>query len=602
MKRSLLLSVLVFFLLSVSSYGQVTEKLDLISDGNIFLSQPTKANDLYRITVEGTYSMWPQYADCHGVDGLYVYDVPQEEIDAFRWPPKSFKIANIEVPFVEIPHWVGDEKLYSFPPKEILTPLFDLSFRKYLGFRIDDEPLPNVGLNTATHRYQIEKVGNGQPFKFQILDSTFNIIQEKVIPRYEDNCGKLIVTIEEVNPEKDINICDVGTICVDNVIVGLRLSAAIFAADSTKTSGKKNLLKEISLNQLGIVYNGEFICDIDSIVCERTIPISLGLLVDRSTSMRGAISTTDQTPRIDASKSAIGSFIDKLKPQDSSFVMTFANDITLDQDWTNDKTKLKTSVNNINPNGLTAFYDAVLEALDKVSTSASPVRALVVLSDGARTTGSEWDDSFLQKISQKNIPIFIIALGFTTDPQDIEGREKIQLIANASRGKAFDVYNSGKLDSVYNQLGDEIGDDECCTIYFKIEGCDDSKDNFLKIIYAPSDTVLLTKVVKFSCKCDSGGVVEVIDFNDNDFDSDIEFHPNPVNDLGKVIFSITQSSKVSLSITSISGVTVFTHDLGNLDFGRYTFDINTSKFKSGTYILNVLQNSTISSRKIIILH
>jgi len=602
MKKFTGLCFIIFLLFDLYLFSQTIEKIIVKSDGKVYQSKPTKEKFLYRITVEGTYSMWPQFPDCHGVDGIYVYDVPQEEIDAMRWPPKSFKLLDVEIPFVEIPHWLGDEKLWSFPPKEIFTPLFELSFRKYTGFRIDNEPMPNSGLNMATHRYQIEKVGTGSPFNFQILDSTYNIIQERVIPRYEDNCGELTITIEEINNENDINICDVGTICKDGQIIGIRLSAAIFAEDTTKASGKNNKLKEINLKQLGIVHNGEFLCDIDSIICERKKPISIGLVIDRSGSMLGPISNTDQTVRLNAAKSSLSSFIKQFSQQDSAFILSFSSNITIDQDWTNDKSKLTSSINGINAFGSTSFYDAVLAALDKVSTSASPLRALVLLSDGGRTSGSEWSDDILNKISQKNIPIYMVALGFTSDPYDIEGRAKMQLIADASRGKVFDVSNSSKLDSVYAQLGEEIGNDECCTIYFKIDGCDEDNDNFVKIIYAPSDTITLSKVVKFNCKCEEGGIVGIIESPEFETQSNIDFTPNPVLDLGIVTYKVFQNSNVSISLTSLTGNTLWRKEIGIQDIGTYNFDVNTSNLKNGTYFINVYQNSMLSSRKIMVIH
>ena len=123
---------LFLFLLFSSEFvfSQNIQKIEVTATGQEFQSTTTEVGKTYRITVEGTYSMWPQYQDCHGVDAVYIYDVPQEEIDAFRWPPEKIKIGSFEVPFVELPHWVGDEKLWTFPPKEIATPLFKLSFRK----------------------------------------------------------------------------------------------------------------------------------------------------------------------------------------------------------------------------------------------------------------------------------------------------------------------------------------------------------------------------------------------------------------------------------------------------------------------------------------
>jgi len=150
MKKSIF--ILAFFIFSFSLLA--TEKITLKPDGVPVYSQPTDTGKKYLITIEGTYSMWPQFTDCHGVDAVYVYDVPQEEIDQFRWPPQKIKVGNLEIPFVELPHWVGDDKTWDFPPPQIGFPKFRLNFRKYTGFRIDDEPLPMFPFNhTHLHHH-----------------------------------------------------------------------------------------------------------------------------------------------------------------------------------------------------------------------------------------------------------------------------------------------------------------------------------------------------------------------------------------------------------------------------------------------------------------
>lgn len=127
----------------------------------------TRSDARYRLTVSGTYSQWPQFPDCHGVDAVWVYDVPQQEIDAYRWPPKTI----LGAPFVEIPNWVGDSTVYSFPPVGFgVNPILELSFRKYLGFRLNGEPLPAMTIDKTFHRYQVVMAGTGEPLRMEILN------------------------------------------------------------------------------------------------------------------------------------------------------------------------------------------------------------------------------------------------------------------------------------------------------------------------------------------------------------------------------------------------------------------------------------------------
>lgn len=253
---------LLAFLVVQSSFAQfpVTIKLDSKSPDVKFTSVTQKGKK-YLITVSGTYSQWPQH-NGYGVDAAYVYDVPQEEINALRWPPKEITIPIIgtKVKILDIPHWVGDPTDY--PAKDLIQYIPGLqvriNFRGYLGFRINGLPLdPAPKFDTVTHRYQVEMIGDGNPFKFQILDSTYSIPQEKVIGRYEDNSGSLNVLVEE-EKTNDLNICSLDPILDANKkIIGIKLQASILQLDSNSTTGKRNLLTDAS--QLAIHENGKLV-------------------------------------------------------------------------------------------------------------------------------------------------------------------------------------------------------------------------------------------------------------------------------------------------------------------------------------------------------
>lgn len=103
LKISIVASIL-FFGIEGKLYGQFPFRTVLkANSGQVIVTPKTDSLKKYRITVQGTYSQWTGFKDCHGVDAVWVYDVPQEEIDNFRFPPKTV----LGQPFVEIPHWVG---------------------------------------------------------------------------------------------------------------------------------------------------------------------------------------------------------------------------------------------------------------------------------------------------------------------------------------------------------------------------------------------------------------------------------------------------------------------------------------------------------------
>lgn len=109
------------------------------------------------------------------------------------------------------------------------------------------------------------------------------------------------------------------------------------------------------------------------------VPVSLGLILDTSGSMAG--------DKIDDARSAIDRFIyDLLDPGDELFMYRFADRPVLLQDWTTDRNRLSRAMGRITPDGGTALYDAVLEAIPFAATGHFQKKALVLISDGNDTS------------------------------------------------------------------------------------------------------------------------------------------------------------------------------------------------------------------------
>lgn len=607
MKQLLLSSLILFCVLSFSTYSEEIVMVPA-TDGNIHYSSTTEIGVEYMITVEGTYSMWPQYNEdnefgCIGADAAYIYDVPKEEIEGLRWPPDTIDIPGIgKKAILPLPNWVGDDKLYEMPPKEIGTPLLSISFRKYTGFRIDGEPLANSGYNSLNHRYQITKTGNGKPFAFQILDSTYNVIKESVVPRYEDNCGELKITIRKIKDE-DVTICGIGPICKDGEYIGIKLDASVLFKDTNNVKGRKNILSELNPDQISIVSNGKFICNVDSIVCgnENAEAIGVGIIFDRSGSMLGPISESDQTVRIDASKSSVTKFINNLRDNDSAFVLSFSSDTKLETDWTNDKTLLANKINSISPGGTTQFYGALLEGLNKIKLSNMPNRFIVMLSDGANTAPPDWDDNYLNILNSINIPVYFVALGFTQTVEDIDALAKMQLLATASKGKVFDVRNAEALNTVYDDIVKEYKKSSCCTIYFPIEPCNEAGETrTIRLLFATNASEVISEYVTFDCvDCNDITKSEIIP-NLNLMEGPIKITPNPNKGSFNISFNLLSSSLVKIGIYDISGKFLLNIKDNYISKGNYNETFKNINLNNGTYFVKVQIGDNVITNKFMV--
>ena len=103
------------------------------------------------------------------------------------------------------------------------------------------------------------------------------------------------------------------------------------------------------------------------------VPVSVGIILDTSGSMQNKMS---------AATAAVERFLNKVHEDDDVFLMTFARNTDIEQEFTSDRRKLSRALNNITISGGTVLYDALQEALDKVRTGRHDKRAILVISDG----------------------------------------------------------------------------------------------------------------------------------------------------------------------------------------------------------------------------
>jgi VWFA-related protein len=141
---------------------------------------------------------------------------------------------------------------------------------------------------------------------------------------------------------------------------------------------------------------------------DKRVPVSLGLVLDTSTSMAGE--------KWDHATEALNRFLlDLLEPQDEVFLYRFSNDPVLVQDWTTDRMLLSHVLQRIVPRGGTAMYDAVAEAVPLADTGHNRKKAIVVISDG-NDNRSQTSVAELKHLIH-NSEVMIYAIGIDGDEQ-----------------------------------------------------------------------------------------------------------------------------------------------------------------------------------------
>ena len=155
-----------------------------------------------------------------------------------------------------------------------------------------------------------------------------------------------------------------------------------------------------------LVYEDDQPVQITHFSAER-VPVSLGIVLDTSGSMRGS--------KIEAARAALDRFLtDLLGPDDEFFLFRFENTPHLVEGWTTDRTKINDELGRVRPDGATALYDAIAEALPLLRSGRHTKKALLVISDGNDTSSHIERDRLKQLIRESEALVYAIGMDAQT--------------------------------------------------------------------------------------------------------------------------------------------------------------------------------------------
>jgi VWFA-related protein len=133
------------------------------------------------------------------------------------------------------------------------------------------------------------------------------------------------------------------------------------------------------------------------------VPVSLGIAVDTSGSMAGE--------KMQAAQSALERFLfDLLDRRDEIFLYRFSNEPVLLQSWTTDRPSLSRALGRLVPNGGTAMYDTVSEAVPLAQRGLNRKKAILIISDG-NDTASRTDIRYVkQQIRESEVLVYAVGI------------------------------------------------------------------------------------------------------------------------------------------------------------------------------------------------
>ena len=187
-----------------------------------------------------------------------------------------------------------------------------------------------------------------------------------------------------------------------------------------------------------------------SIFKREDIPVSMGLVIDNSGSMR------DKRPRVNE---AALTLVQNSNPQDEAFVVNFNDDfyLDLDKDFTNSIPELKEALERIDARGSTALYDAIIGSLDHLKKGTKEKKVLLIVTDGEDNTIRNTLEKTVREIQKTDTVIFTIGfLSQESKKSAKTARKALISIAEASGGKAYFPENVEDVHGYCEQIAHDI--------------------------------------------------------------------------------------------------------------------------------------------------
>jgi len=143
------------------------------------------------------------------------------------------------------------------------------------------------------------------------------------------------------------------------------------------------------------------------------VPLSIGILIDKSASMRLPLAVQGREKVSAALLAADGAarvLIKLMKPQDEFLLMVFDEKLSTKQNFTSDQKKLTDILykNNV-VGGSTHLYKNISEALKQTRKGKNQKRALIVITDVHDTSGDKMDD-LTTSLRSAEIPVYTFGM------------------------------------------------------------------------------------------------------------------------------------------------------------------------------------------------
>jgi VWFA-related protein len=184
------------------------------------------------------------------------------------------------------------------------------------------------------------------------------------------------------------------------------------------------------------------------------VPVTMGLIIDNSASMR---------EKREQVNTAAMTFVRTSNPQDEAFVVNFNDEYYLDTDgdFTSDEKNLEEALSRIDSRGSTAFYDALVGSIDHLKKAHRDKRVLLVITDGVDNSSRESFEDTVKVAEQSNAAVYAIGVFSEDDRQHAKAdvrkaKRDLKTLADATGGQAYFPDTLAEVVPICQQVAHEI--------------------------------------------------------------------------------------------------------------------------------------------------
>jgi len=179
------------------------------------------------------------------------------------------------------------------------------------------------------------------------------------------------------------------------------------------------------------------------------VPISLGLVIDNSGSMR---------EKRTAVESAALALVRDSNRQDEVFVVNFNDEAYLDSDFTNDIAVMEQGLTKIDSRGGTAMRDAIRMSIDHLHEKGKRDKKVILVVTDGNDNASSMPLEALVRLAQQD-DVLVYAIGLLTDEDKREAakaKRALGILVESTGGQVFYPKDVSEVERIAHQVAHDV--------------------------------------------------------------------------------------------------------------------------------------------------